>query len=279
MTLANEIKEILTICSQCGNKGIHKVLKCHQKTSIIHTDREEEDFWSEDNYFILECPVCKNISFFRKSTYEFDELNEGDYKYTDKMLYPVKSYEEYGVPEDILNAFISAKKTYLFDDSICALSLRRVIELICKNKNAIGNNLAEMVKDLITKNIFPPTFDISLKYIREIGNEGAHEYRLSVSKFELHTLLGIVNDIIYFLYTVPAKIKSLEGKINNTRKRYKELNEKINNGEIPLIDLSTDNAMNEFMEAVQTKTDKDLRNYINSLPKKTMKELDNKNKI
>lgn len=134
--------------------------------------------------------------FFSKSTYEFDEIDEGGYRYTDKVLYPAKSYEEYGVPEDILNAFISAKKTYLFDDSICALSLRRVIELICKNKNAIGNNLAEMVKDLITKNIFPPTFDISLKYIREIGNEGAHEYRLSVSKFELHTLLGIVNDIL-----------------------------------------------------------------------------------
>lgn len=146
MTSANKIKEILTIYPRCGNKGIHKVFGCHQKISTIHTDRKEDDFWHEDNYFIIECPVCENISFFCKSTYEVDELDEWGYKYTDEMLYPAKSYNEYGVPKDILNAFISAKKTYLIDDSICALSLRRVIELICKDKKAIGNNLAKMVK-------------------------------------------------------------------------------------------------------------------------------------
>lgn len=273
MTSANEIKEIITICQRCGNKGIHKVFGCHQKIATIHTDRKGDEFWHEYNYYILECPICESVSFYRKSTYEYDELDDGGYQYTDEMLYPAKSYEEHGVPKDILNAFMSAKKTYLFDDSICALSLRRVIELICKNKKAIGSNLAEMVKDLIAKNIFPSTFEISLKHIREIGNKGAHDSRLSVSKMELHILLGIVNDIIYFLYTVPAKIKYLEEKTNNRYKRDKEIREQIENGERQLIDLSTDNAINEFMEAVRSKTGKDLYNYIESLPRKTEKEL------
>lgn len=200
---------ILQTCYHCGNKGL---LSIESKFTDRYYDYDGDipTCWYEDYYFILHCPVCYEVSILEKSTASYLEKPDGTFDIAEEqILYPNIKSVKLGVPKDIVSAFDSAKKVQKIDSSICALSLRRVLELICINKNANGNTLENKIKDLVNINILPPTFDAACKHIRIIGNEGAHENQISIPAREIKTLIEYLDSIINYLYVLPEKIKQL----------------------------------------------------------------------
>ena len=199
---------ILETCYHCGNKGL-LIEECMYLDKYYDYDGDIPILWYEDYYHVLHCPVCNGVTLLKRSTDQTMQNRDGSYDFECKILYPDISTNKKDVPKSIVSAFESAKKVEKIDSSVCALSLRRVLELICKDKNGTGKTLEEKIQDLVQKNVLPITFDEACKHIRIIGNEGAHDNYLSIPKSELKTLIEYLDSIINYLYVIPAKIKRL----------------------------------------------------------------------
>ncbi len=93
-------------------------------------------------YSVLKCPACsKNniICYWWDDESSFDDV-DGDIVYN--RIYPSEKNLPVGLPEKILNAYKAAEKIKTIDTNAYAVLLRRLLELICIDRDAQGENLA-----------------------------------------------------------------------------------------------------------------------------------------
>lgn len=203
--------KILT-CYHCGNKGMLKIENLYNKTyggPIFDEIGEVVDYDPLEKYrwFTLSCPVCSKITLYEECD---DELYRETFN---KNLYPSIDITLKGVPESVKTAFESALKVKNIDSAICLLSLRRVLEAICKEKNASGKNLYEMVEDMISKQVLPEMFEDACWIIRELGNSAAHGDVTTFYKSQVEQTIKFVETIINYLYVLPEKMKNMRDAI------------------------------------------------------------------
>ena len=133
-------------------------------------------------YQLFCCPICDNVILL-------DTLYDGpddDIHYFDpEYCYPHITTDFLGVPEKIKTAFESACATKGIDSAICVLSLRRTLEMICKDKNAVGDDLKKKIDNLVSRSVLPSAMADVCTVIRRYGNEGAHGDEMKLSSIEL----------------------------------------------------------------------------------------------
>lgn len=212
-----EIQGQVHTCFHCGNTGILKYLgKTRCEDSDIQYDETGEvvDYYliEHENWYVFECPVCNKPVIIRE--YEFDAANLPP---EINIAYPSISISPEGVPKEIYVAYEAAVKTKGIDLSICLISLRRVLEMICKDKGAEGSTLEKKIDDLIKKKIFPPMIGDACWIIRQMGNDAAHADKTIVYTYDVDQIIGYVATIIDYLYSLPCRVTKLKMKIQ-TRK-------------------------------------------------------------
>ncbi len=194
------------ICHHCGNEGI--MIEHSNYTHELHLD--SYDSYEEIKFF--ECPVCHKPIIYELllSDDDFDTDENGNRIATEFIVYPNNKLN-YHVPKEIRQAYESALLTKNTDLNIFALSLRRTLELIVKNKNANGKDLAAKIKNLSSIGIFPQTLNSAATITRLIGNIGAHSIiKDNLSLYDLEKLSEIVKYIIEYVYILPEEIKRLQ---------------------------------------------------------------------
>jgi hypothetical protein len=213
-----KIKNTVHTCFHCGNTGL---LKYIGQTSgwknediiedshgnIIHCALIEHEDW-----YVFECPVCNKPVIV--SEYNLDVA---DIPPETKTEYPIIAVPPEGVPKDIYSAFESAVRTKGIDSSICLLSLRRVLEMICKEKGATGKFLENKVADLVEKNILPPMIGDACWIIRQMGNDAAHADKIDVYTYEVEQIIGYVATIIDYLYSMPYRVSKMKERIEQRK--------------------------------------------------------------
>lgn len=213
-----EIKNTVHTCFHCGNTGLLKYIGQTEgwknediiedsRGNIIHRALIEHEDW-----YVFECPVCKKPIIISK--YSFDIANEAP---ESKIEYPAIAVSPEGVPKNIYSAFESAVKTKGIDASICLLSLRRVLEMICKEKGATGKFLENKVADLVEKNILPPMIGDACWIIRQMGNDAAHADKIDVYTYEVEQIIGYVATIIDYLYSMPYRVSKMKERIEQRK--------------------------------------------------------------
>ena len=136
-------------CFHCGNTGL---LKYIGKAGWMYENADVNDFgivervelFEHEDWYIFECPVCHKPILI--SEYCIDIAGE---PLEVKTEFPTISVSKEGVPKEIFSSFESAVKTKGIDFSICLLSLRRVLEMICKDKGAKGRTLEKKLEYLV----------------------------------------------------------------------------------------------------------------------------------
>jgi len=187
-------------CRHCGNKGNLNILV---KDTIYETSDSGEVLFSIPRW-LLKCPVCECLTIIDY----FEPTDE------EEILYPALTITQNGVPKKIYTAFCSAEKTQHIDLNICAISLRRTLELICIDKGAKEGNLIKMIEELAELNIFPHNIKEIATLIRKIGNDGTHN-EIDFSKWEIKRLLKLVSGIINYLYIIPTELKWFNDELKN----------------------------------------------------------------
>ncbi|MCL2756020.1 MAG: DUF4145 domain-containing protein [Firmicutes bacterium] len=200
-------KQKICECRHCGNKGFHNVL-----ISDITTEYHD-DYGPISTGTILQCPICSDLTIIDF----FDPTEE------ESIIYPELIINEKGVPKNIFTAFCSAEKTLHVDLNICALSLRRTLELICIDKGAKSAKLVDMIEELSNTNIFPANIKEIATLMRKIGNDGAHN-EIEFDKWQIKRLLKLVSIIISYLYNVPEELHFFNKEIENRNSKNTQSN-------------------------------------------------------
>lgn len=221
-----DIKNMVHTCFHCGNTGL---LKPIGRTGWKDEDIVEDDCGNVINYtliehedwYIFECPVCHKPVII--SEYKFDVANMPSERKTE---YPAIAVLPEGVPKEIYAAFESAVKTKGIDYSICLLSLRRVLEMICKDKGAVGQDLEKKIENLIDKNVLSPAFSDACWIIRELGNCAAHADKMKFYAYQVEQVIEYVSTIINYLYSMPSRVSALKKKVEEQKQKNKETKKK-----------------------------------------------------
>lgn len=208
---------IVTTCYHCGNTGVLD----YKSTVTWKVEDIKYDNYGNVTYYTIfehidwdfyECPVCHNPTLIRN--YTFDAVSFGNYVETEsKIVYPYPLINRVGVPQTIADAFDAAVKTKGIDSAICLLSLRRVLEMIAKDKGASGKTLEEKINNLVEKKVLPKMLNDACWIIRQLGNSAAHADDVKVYQNDVERVIEYVAVIIEYLYSLPKRIKDTKEKI------------------------------------------------------------------
>ncbi|MHA7108304.1 hypothetical protein COC47_28095 [Bacillus cereus] len=217
MTVQNE--KILT-CHHCGNKTSMKEVAKYQHN-------EDEDIWDYDinpytpvhavtytnEWRLFLCPVCTNVTL-EYSSYNSLEFNpQGNHIVSKKLLYPVTTIEINYIPKHVAKAFEAAIKVRQIDGAICAIAIRRTLEMMCKDKGEEGRNLYSMLKSLSDKGILPPILNDMASVLREIGNAAAHADEAKFHHDLVPSMIEFTNIILDYVYNLPKRIEQIQDRI------------------------------------------------------------------
>lgn len=215
---------MLQQCYHCGNLGLMEIVTRHQHTyggPILNKYGEEVDRDMQEyfDWILLSCPVCKKLLLVQKYSNECEFVEDVD------LLYPECNVNYLGVPEEIKSAFEAALKVKNIDISICLLSLRRVLEAICKEQGAEGKNLDSMIKNMLDKGKLPEVMNDACWIIRHLGNDAAHAGKIRVYKSDVEQTIDFLKTIIQYLYTLPVQMERLKVKIEKRKEKQKKVQE------------------------------------------------------
>ncbi|MGB4388527.1 MAG: DUF4145 domain-containing protein, partial [Caldicoprobacterales bacterium] len=174
--MAEKEEYIIEECRFCGNKTKLDIVGSHNiDQEIEHYDEEvnEEvaEWMSCTTWFLLKCCVCENISL--GSVYVDRALVSRGLEYS-SIVYPMKTYDSNHMPKEIYNAYEVALKARYLDGALCLLSLRRTLEIICKQQGENNGNLVVKIQNLANKGVLPPVLKDASDILRKLGNEAAH---------------------------------------------------------------------------------------------------------
>lgn len=225
--MENIQEQVLTQCYHCGNKTLmnveYKVCQHFGGVNINENSEYEYEMQEDFEWKLLSCPVCHFLTLFQIYTDEsMQALKNGKVEqlYEKQVIYPENRLILNEVPREVSNAFESALKIKKIDRQICLISLRRTLELICKEKNANGKTLQVKINNLIKKNIFPKDLENAFSVIREYGNSGAHS-DINLTDYQLNELIRILYSVIDYLYITPNKAVKMKEKLDEIKEAHK----------------------------------------------------------
>lgn len=215
----NEVVVVKVMCSECGG-GFrnHKVL------------REIGNKWSDESgeggtkYQIVQCQGCEGIRFRAASwnSYELDETGKPD---PTARVYPehipnvrkpmIDSYvtldgDGYiGLPHGVDRIYRETISALNAGTLILAgAGLRAIVEAICINAKAPGNNLQQKIDGLVQLNLLAQPQAELLHEERYLGNAALHEVEPPARK-HIDDGLAIVETLLNTMYIAPASAARL----------------------------------------------------------------------
>lgn len=204
-------------CKKCDGKTNHKVLSSVENHWFLG------DFIQGiDKFEIASCCGCGDISFRFSSTNTEDiicdgETGETEYVETEE-LYPNRVVgrrqvsETYFLPNLILKIYKETQGALSGKFNILAsIGIRALVEAICKNCNAMGNNLEDKINNLVTIGILTKANADVLHETRILGNRAVHEMT-APNPEDLNIAMDIVGSLLKTVYIIPEKAKMLRRK-------------------------------------------------------------------
>ncbi len=209
-------------CQHCNNETIMEVVSSVQ---LDYSKRIKDDYYYQRQSVLL-CPICDQyniISAYWDNTYgkleytdEYDLYN-GD-NVDESIIFPIPSNlvssKSDLVPDIIIKTFKKAIELKTYDEESCLIKLRKTLEMICNDQEAVGNNLLEKIINISEKGILPITLKSASNIIRKLGNIGAHESQIDINSSEIECVIELVEYIIQYIYVLPKEIEKIDKKFN-----------------------------------------------------------------
>jgi len=213
-TLKNgDDKKQRIVCRECCRETLHSIISTYSEKGSEDCENGNYVDWNCDNQ-IIQCLGCESVSFRTVSTFSEDmdfDKNGPFYPKTIKY-YPgraegLKSIDSYLLPDSIQLIY---KETTLAIESgqfiLAGIGIRAIVETICKDLNAEGQDLFKKIDSLKAKFIITPDDATILHKLRVLGNDATHEVKAHDSK-QLELAINIIVHMLDGAYIIPARVK------------------------------------------------------------------------
>lgn len=201
-------KEIVQLCYHCGNKTLMKLVSEYS----IRIDYE--GYYEQKDWELYLCPVCKEATLNLTKNEWFDWETPELVNLEPKTVYPPISQETDQMPINVKNAFEAAIKVRNMDDAICALALRRTLEMMCKDKGEMNGDLYKKLENLSARNILPPILTEMATILRRLGNAAAHADEADFPTEVVSSMIDFTQTILDYVYVLPGKLSIIQKKLS-----------------------------------------------------------------
>ena len=200
-------------CRQCCRETNHKIISSYVEEGADERDSRNHYYWTSSSQ-IIQCVGCDLVSFrtIATNSEDFEYEVDGRYPYETVKFYPgrstgLKGIDRNFVPYRIAQLYQEAKTAVENDLSIIGgIGVRAILDAVCKEVNAAGENLYQQIDDLHKKSLITKEGAAALHKIRLLGNKAAHEAEAH-SRDQLLLALEIVEYILTGTYVMPEKVK------------------------------------------------------------------------
>jgi hypothetical protein len=194
-------------CNHCGNRTSHKILHVTTSREEVYNTKEPSDRYEIDTYYVLtKCKTCDCVSLFCDYT-GIGDISESF------LVYPIDKSPREHVPKKIGDSYREALKVEKLSPKAYAILMRQTLELLCKDRSALGRNLAEQIKYLASKQIIPTTLAEMSDTLRILGNIGAHGDDYQFDPLEIAAMKDFINATLEYVYVAPATLEKVKESI------------------------------------------------------------------
>lgn len=239
---------ITLVCPHCGTKGncypfYHVSGEGHAPvydvaSANLHIIQKKQ---TENHFDVLVNPntaIKQHVLGFRVCPdHECGKLVLVSYEYRAKLSLNINTEQEYdllsvypmvGVNYDDVKATSKIKST-LIEAATCfhsgcykatAIMIRRVLEEICHQEEAKGNDLEKRLNALDEKFRFPSEISEIVHSLRFLGNDAAHiqaKYFDEINKDTAEAALTIAEEIVAVIYKRSLKFDALKKKMKKKK--------------------------------------------------------------
>ncbi|WP_409177485.1 DUF4145 domain-containing protein [Brevibacillus fortis] len=215
-----EPKTHVLVCYHCGNKTQMNRIAHHQKEWLenflgFNVKPYQVKFFTEWDLFL--CPVCESETLLKtqKNT-DHRDSQSGSMIRDEQIVYPPVTFDKSGIPENVKKSFEAALRIKNTEGTLCAIGIRRTLEIMCKDKQANGDSLYEKLKDLSDNGVLPPILNEMTTVLRKLGNEAAHGDEREFSSELVDSMVKFTHVILDYVYVLPDKLGEIQDKLRKT---------------------------------------------------------------
>lgn len=209
-------QEKVLLCYHCGNKTLMKRLARHglEEPMFDIQGNELSGSFLYKEWNLYRCPVCMEVTLVHVW---WDEFGDEWYLVDEMILYPAISINNKPIPENTRKRYEALLKVKNVDREQCIMGIRRVMESICKDKDAKGKDLKEKIIDLSNKGILPPKLGDMGHLLRVLGNSAAHADDVEFTDNIVNKAIDFISVILDYVYVIPNDIAILESEIEEMK--------------------------------------------------------------
>lgn len=137
------------------------------------------------------------------------------------MVYPSIEKNLEGLPPRIATAYQKALKVRNVDSNAFAVMLGRVLDEVCLDKEASGENLYQRLAYLSANGTIPQQLADMAHQLRQLRNIGAHADLGDLTPAEIPVLGDLCEAILEYVYTAPALIQRGRARLDDLKKSSK----------------------------------------------------------
>jgi hypothetical protein len=163
---------------------------------------------------IMRCVGCS------KDTYFLVRVDPANSSFETLHQYPLPMMAiDDRLPENIRGAVLEAEKCLAIGaPNACGVMCRRAIHVLCADKNAVGKDLHEQLRDLKDRHEITPDLWVWSEELRVVGKHGAHPEWEDVTIEDADYAMRFLGEILRYVYVNPAERNARKMKETSTKK-------------------------------------------------------------
>lgn len=190
-----------TRCEHCGNSAPMEIVADYSGIRSCDDHPCSDLSWEAGNvYELLRCPACDGVTL---RSYYWHDMAMDPSEIEFKTLYPSGVDRPVGLPDLLARAFDAAQKVRNIDANAYGVLLGRLLELVCRDRNATGKHLAGKLGDLASKGEIPDKLVGVANGLKDLRNVGAHATLGELSAGEVPILDQLCRAILEYVYSAP----------------------------------------------------------------------------
>lgn len=210
-----------TTCYHCGNRTPQAQVYEHT-AKLLYEEIGDDRYYEPFAFFALTCATCGGLSLFGGFRHEVTE-RENPLSY--HRLYPRGPEivppahtvsEQDPLPRPVLRAYTRAWPLRHLNPSAFANQIRRALECLCKDQQAKGRHLADKLRDLARRNVFPPELAEIAHLVREVGNIGSHSSSREIDIWDAELIDELFCLIPRYVYLGRSHLRRMRQRLNMT---------------------------------------------------------------
>lgn len=214
----NTDKKIDVACGVCKRSTKHLVVvDVDLKGQEPMGPRDTYDWYNE--YQIIQCQGCETISFRKthSNSEDYGTSSNGEHEpeyIVSEDIYPNPEEgrklieDNYLLPSNLHRIYSETLKSLNSNHPVLTgIGVRAIVETVCKDKNANGNNLFDKLNDLVTQGVLTRDGADILHKLRTLGNEAAHEVKPH-DNVQLGLAFDVIEHLLQGVYILPEHARA-----------------------------------------------------------------------